>query len=102
MLTDSIAIGDYAVVFQLAPFVTICNISPISVVKIMKPLLGVFVQLYDICIIGGIEYYINLAKTFIDAGADEICLKDMAGIGRPESLGKIVAGIKAYKEDIII
>ena len=49
-----------------------------------------------------VEYYINLAKTFIDAGADEICLKDMAGIGRPESLGKIVAGIKAYKEDIII
>ena len=49
-----------------------------------------------------VEYYINLAKTFIEAGADEICLKDMAGIGRPESLGKIVAGIKAYKKDIII
>ena len=49
-----------------------------------------------------IEYYINLAKTFIDAGADEICLKDMAGIGRPESLGKIVTGIKAYREDIVI
>ncbi len=49
-----------------------------------------------------VEYYVNLAKTFIEAGADEICLKDMAGIGRPESLGKIVAGIKAYKEDIII
>ena len=49
-----------------------------------------------------IEYYINLAKTFIDAGADEICLKGMAGIGRPESLGKIVAGIKAYREDIVI
>ena len=49
-----------------------------------------------------VEYYVNLAKTFIDAGADEICLKDMAGIGRPESLGKICQGIKAYKEDIII
>lgn len=49
-----------------------------------------------------VEYYVNLAKTFIDAGADEICLKDMAGIGRPESLGKITAGIKAYKKDIII
>ena len=49
-----------------------------------------------------VEFYINLAKTFIDAGADEICLKDMAGIGRPESLGKIVAGIKAYNKDIII
>ena len=49
-----------------------------------------------------VDYYIDLAKTFINAGADEICLKDMAGIGRPESLGKIVAGIKAYKKDIII
>ena len=49
-----------------------------------------------------VEYYVNLAKTFIDAGADEICLKDMAGIGRPESLGKIVKGIKAYKEDITV
>ncbi|MDO4171572.1 MAG: biotin/lipoyl-containing protein [Prevotellaceae bacterium] len=49
-----------------------------------------------------VEYYINLAKTFIDAGADEICLKDMAGIGRPESLGKICKGIKEYKKDIIV
>ncbi len=49
-----------------------------------------------------VEYYVNLAKKFIEAGADEICLKDMAGIGRPESLGKIVAGIKAYKKDIVI
>lgn len=49
-----------------------------------------------------VEYYVNLAKTFIEAGADEICLKDMAGIGRPESLGKITAGIKAIKKDIII
>ena len=49
-----------------------------------------------------VEYYVNLAKTFIEAGADEICLKDMAGIGRPVSLGKIVAGIKALKKDIII
>ena len=49
-----------------------------------------------------VEYYVNLAKELIDAGADEICLKDMAGIGRPDSLGKIVAGIKAYKKDIVI
>ena len=49
-----------------------------------------------------VEYYVNLAKTFIEAGADEICLKDMAGIGRPVSLGKIVEGIKAHKKDIVI
>ena len=49
-----------------------------------------------------VEYYVNMAKQLIDLGADEICLKDMAGIGRPETLGKICAGIKAYKEDIVI
>ncbi|MCD8306054.1 MAG: oxaloacetate decarboxylase [Prevotella sp.] len=49
-----------------------------------------------------VKYYVNLAKQFIDAGADEICLKDMAGIGRPETLGKIVKGIKDYKKDIIV
>lgn len=49
-----------------------------------------------------VEYYVDLAKQFIEAGADEICLKDMAGIGRPQTLGKIVAGIKAYKKDIVI
>ncbi|MBQ7269042.1 MAG: oxaloacetate decarboxylase [Bacteroidales bacterium] len=49
-----------------------------------------------------VDYYIGLAKQFIEAGADEIALKDMAGIGRPVSLGKIVKGIKALKPDIII
>ncbi|MBR0223858.1 MAG: oxaloacetate decarboxylase [Bacteroidales bacterium] len=44
-------------------------------------------------------YFIKLGKQFIEAGADEICLKDMAGIGRPVTLGKIVKGIKeAYPE----
>ena len=49
-----------------------------------------------------VKYYVDLAKVLIDAGADEICLKDMAGIGRPDSLGKIVAGIKKLKKDIIV
>ncbi len=49
-----------------------------------------------------VDYYVNMAKQLIDAGCDEICLKDMAGIGRPVTLGKICAGIKAYKPDIII
>lgn len=47
-----------------------------------------------------VEYYVGLAKQFIEAGADEICLKDMAGIGRPDSLGKIVGGIKKITPDI--
>ena len=44
-----------------------------------------------------VEYYIDMAKQLIEAGADEICIKDMAGIGRPAFLGKIVAGIKQIK-----
>lgn len=49
-----------------------------------------------------VEYYTDLAKTLIDAGADEICLKDMAGIARPVSLGQIVKNVKAYKPEIVI
>ena len=49
-----------------------------------------------------VEYYTNLAFKLIGAGADEICLKDMAGIGRPVSLGQIVANIKAKYPDITI
>ena len=45
-----------------------------------------------------VEYYVNMAKQLIELGADVICIKDMAGIGRPVSLGKIVAGIKAIKD----
>ena len=41
-----------------------------------------------------VDYYINLADQYIELGAEEICIKDMAGIGRPVSVGKIIAGIK--------
>ncbi len=41
-----------------------------------------------------IEYYTQLADTLIEMGADEICVKDMAGIGRPASVGKIIKNIK--------
>ncbi|MBN2164770.1 MAG: oxaloacetate decarboxylase [Marinilabiliaceae bacterium] len=41
-----------------------------------------------------VEYYTNLADTLIEMGADEICIKDMAGIGRPAFIGKIVKNIK--------
>lgn len=49
-----------------------------------------------------VDYFIDLANKVIDGGADEICLKDMAGIGRPVWLGKIVAGIKDKHPDIPI
>lgn len=49
-----------------------------------------------------VDYYVNLADTLIGYGAKEICIKDMAGVGRPVSLGKIVAGIKKSHPDITI
>ncbi|MDR0961608.1 MAG: oxaloacetate decarboxylase [Mediterranea sp.] len=47
-----------------------------------------------------VEYYTNMAIELITLGADEICIKDMAGIGRPVSLGKLVANIKKAYPDI--
>lgn len=49
-----------------------------------------------------VDYYTNMALELIDAGADEICLKDMAGIARPVSLGQIVKNIKAKHPNITI
>lgn len=46
------------------------------------------------------ESYIKLADTLIKGGADEICLKDMAGIGRPAWLGEIVRGIKKLHPEV--
>ena len=46
------------------------------------------------------EYYIAMAEKLIEAGAKEIALKDMAGVGRPASLGKIVNHIKTQHPDI--
>ncbi len=48
------------------------------------------------------EYYIDLAEELIAGGAQEICLKDMAGIGRPVMLGTIVAAIKEKHPDIVL
>ena len=49
-----------------------------------------------------VDYYINQAKKLIELGTDEIAIKDMAGIGRPSSLGKIVKGIKKYNPNILV
>jgi len=49
-----------------------------------------------------VDYYIGLADSYIELGAQEICIKDMAGIGRPVSIGKIIKGIRERHPDIII
>ena len=48
------------------------------------------------------EYYSAIADELIAAGAEEICLKDMAGIGQPALLGKLTKLIKTNHPDIII
>ena len=41
-----------------------------------------------------VEYYMGIVDKVVEYGCDEICLKDMAGIGRPTFLGKLTSSIK--------
>ena len=49
-----------------------------------------------------VEYYSRIADQLIEAGAPEICLKDIAGIGRPEMLGQLVKNIKEKHPEVIV
>ena len=49
-----------------------------------------------------VEYYSNIADQVIEAGAEEICLKDMAGIGQPALLGALTKSIKTKHPDVIV
>lgn len=49
-----------------------------------------------------VEYYSEIADKFVEAGAAEICLKDMAGIGQPAMLGALTKEIKTKHPEIII
>ena len=49
-----------------------------------------------------LEYYSKLADQEIEAGAEEICLKDMAGIGQPAFLGQLTKMIKDKHPEIVI
>ena len=41
-----------------------------------------------------VAYYMDIVDKVVEYGADEICLKDMAGIGRPNFLAELVTDIK--------
>jgi len=41
-----------------------------------------------------LQYYMGVVDKVVEFGCDEICLKDMAGIGRPAFLGSLVQAIK--------
>jgi len=49
-----------------------------------------------------VEYYVSIADQLIAAGAPEICLKDMAGVGRPGMLGRLTKAIKEKHPETII
>ncbi len=41
-----------------------------------------------------VDYFMTIVDKAVEFGADEIALKDMAGVGRPHSLGLLVKSIK--------
>ena len=49
-----------------------------------------------------VEYYMGIVDKVVEYGCDEICLKDMAGIGRPVFLGRLVAEIKKKYPKILV
>lgn len=49
-----------------------------------------------------VEYYMGIVDKVVEYGCDEICLKDMAGIGRPVFLGRLVAEIKKKYPNILV
>ena len=49
-----------------------------------------------------LDYYDNIADQLIEAGAEEICLKDMAGIGQPALLGQLTKRIKEKHPEIVL
>ena len=49
-----------------------------------------------------VAYYMSIVDKVVEYGCDEICLKDMAGIGRPNVLGELVRDIKKKYPHIVV
>lgn len=49
-----------------------------------------------------VEYYVNFADKLVEMGAEEFCLKDMAGVGRPAFLGQLTKALKDRHPNIPI
>ena len=49
-----------------------------------------------------VEYYMDIVDKVVEYGCDEICLKDMAGIGRPAFLGRLTKCIKDKYLHIVV
>ena len=49
-----------------------------------------------------VEYYMGVVDKVVEYGCDEICLKDMAGIGRPTFLAELTAQIKKKYPHLVV
>ena len=49
-----------------------------------------------------VEYYMGVVDKVVEYGCDEICLKDMAGIGRPTFLAELTRQIKKKYPHILV
>ena len=49
-----------------------------------------------------VEYYLDVVDKVVEYGCDEICLKDMAGVGRPAFLAELTASIKKRYPEIVL
>lgn len=49
-----------------------------------------------------VDYYLKYADQLVEYGADEFCLKDMAGVGRPAFLGRLTKALKDRHPNIPI
>ncbi len=71
-----------------------------TAVKAVKKENGAHAQLaisYTLSDVHTLEYYVKLAKSYRDMGADSICIKDMAGLLLPQPAYDLV---KAIKEEV--
>ena len=49
-----------------------------------------------------VEYYMGIVDKVVEYGCDEICLKDMAGVGRPTFLAELTSCIKRKHQHLIV
>ncbi len=49
-----------------------------------------------------VDYYMGVVDKVVEYGCDEVCLKDMAGVGRPTFLAELTARIKKKYPHILV
>lgn len=49
-----------------------------------------------------VEYYMGIVDKVVEYGCNEICLKDMAGVGRPTFLAELTSCIKKKHQHLIV